>query len=445
MAIKAQATITLSRVDDGSDGIGVKSTDITYQAASSQTSAPTGDWLSKVPELTPKTPYLWTRTVITYTDGKTSTSYSVSSTIDGVVVGGRNLIRNSDFKSNTNWNSHGITGTDTRLGYGVEEGRSYLLISGENHDMSKGRFGVYSDDNLVIKKVSADDSLTISAWVYVEKALASTNDNEIFVRQAGYIDNLELKIPSTTPINTWVHLSQTYVYTKSTELTNVYILLGGDGSIRVSNLKLERGNKATDWSPAPEDIDQSIQDVEDTANKAESDSSNALGQTVEIKASLEVLEGSIKALVTDENGNSLMTQTGDGWTFNMGNIQSALNKATEDIIDVKGEMNEVSDLANKTNQLANDIAEKTAYINMTTDESGAPCMELGKSDSEFKLRITNTSIDFLQGSQRIAYITNQQLYIQSSVVTDEMRIGSPDGFVWKKRSSGNMGLRWIGG
>ena len=76
-------------------------------------------------------------------------------------------------------------------------------------------------------------------------------------------------------------------------------------------------------------------------------------------------------------------------------------------------------------------------------ETGSPCIELGKSDNEFKLRITNTSIDFMQGAQRIAYITNQSLYIQSSVVTDEMKVGDESGYIWKKRSNGNMGLRYV--
>ena len=111
---------------------------------------------------------------------------------------------------------------------------------------------------------------------------------------------------------------------------------------------------------------------------------------------------------------------------------------------IKGDVDEVNKIADKTSQLANDIAAKTAYINMSMDETGAPCIELGKSDNEFKLRITNTSIDFMQGSQKIAYITNQSLYIQSSVVTDEMQIGEGTGFIWKKRSNGNMGLRYIG-
>ena len=76
----------------GADEKGVKSTAITYQAGASQTSAPTGSWSTSIPKTTPALPYLWTRTVITYTDNTTSTSYSVSSTLDSVEIGGRNLL-----------------------------------------------------------------------------------------------------------------------------------------------------------------------------------------------------------------------------------------------------------------------------------------------------------------------------------------------------------------
>ena len=45
---------------------------------------------------------------------------------------------------------------------------------------------------------------------------------------------------------------------------------GFNGNITISNMKLEKGDKATDWTPAPEDIDSSISIVDgkvDTANK----------------------------------------------------------------------------------------------------------------------------------------------------------------------------------
>jgi hypothetical protein len=61
----------------GATGKGISSTVITYQAGSSATTAPTGTWSSTVVATTTGQ-YLWTKTVITYTDSTTSTSYSVS-------------------------------------------------------------------------------------------------------------------------------------------------------------------------------------------------------------------------------------------------------------------------------------------------------------------------------------------------------------------------------
>lgn len=60
----------------GAAGRGVKSTAVTYQASSSGTTAPTGTWSSSVPSVSAGQ-FLWTRTVITYTDNTTSTIYSV--------------------------------------------------------------------------------------------------------------------------------------------------------------------------------------------------------------------------------------------------------------------------------------------------------------------------------------------------------------------------------
>lgn len=61
---------------NGADGKGIKSTEITYQASNSGTAIPTGEWSSSVPAVSAGQ-YLWTRTVTTYTDSTTTTSYSV--------------------------------------------------------------------------------------------------------------------------------------------------------------------------------------------------------------------------------------------------------------------------------------------------------------------------------------------------------------------------------
>ncbi len=60
----------------GTDGRGITSTTVTYQASTNGTTVPTGAWGTTIPSVSANQ-YLWTRTVITYTDGTTSTSYSI--------------------------------------------------------------------------------------------------------------------------------------------------------------------------------------------------------------------------------------------------------------------------------------------------------------------------------------------------------------------------------
>ena len=72
----------------GATGKGIKSTEVTYQAGASGTTAPTGTWEEVPPETSTDKPYLWTRTIITYTDNTTSTSYSVGVPPNSVVSKG---------------------------------------------------------------------------------------------------------------------------------------------------------------------------------------------------------------------------------------------------------------------------------------------------------------------------------------------------------------------
>lgn len=61
----------------GKDGVGIRSTTITYAQGTSGTVAPTSGWISQVPNV-PAGQYLWTKTVWTYTDNTNETGYSVS-------------------------------------------------------------------------------------------------------------------------------------------------------------------------------------------------------------------------------------------------------------------------------------------------------------------------------------------------------------------------------
>ena len=55
----------------------VRSTSVTYQAGTSGVTKPTGEWKTEIPNV-PNGQFLWTKTVVNYSDGKSTEAYSVS-------------------------------------------------------------------------------------------------------------------------------------------------------------------------------------------------------------------------------------------------------------------------------------------------------------------------------------------------------------------------------
>lgn len=181
--------------------------------------------------------------------------------------------------------------------------------------------------------------------------------------------------------------------------------------------------------------------VKNQINVTQNTADNALQRVTIAESDILQLADMIATLVTDGNGASLMTQTQSGWSFNIGNIIDSLSKANEDIGNLSGEMDGANSNIDALQKAVNDLGVLNAYVVITT-YNGQPCIELGQTDSGFKLRITNTEIQFADGSVIPAYITNKKLMIEQAEVKDELQFGS---FVWKARENGNMGLVWKGG
>ncbi|WP_337634147.1 collagen-like protein [Prevotella sp.] len=82
----ARGQITIAAIRDGADGkpgkagvsVSVVSTTVEYQISSSATSAPQSGWSTTVKQATDAQPFLWSRTVVKYSDGKSTTTYGVA-------------------------------------------------------------------------------------------------------------------------------------------------------------------------------------------------------------------------------------------------------------------------------------------------------------------------------------------------------------------------------
>lgn len=201
-------------------------------------------------------------------------------------------------------------------------------------------------------------------------------------------------------------------------------------------IKLEYGNKATDWTPAPEDLG-TIVDVDNAQSTADS----AIARVTDAESLIQQLANEITTIVTSGEASSIMTQTENGWVFNISGITNNLNRVSEGLDSLVNEVGDTNSSVSVLEQAVNDLGVLANYVKITTDGE-QPCIELGTGNSDFKLLITNTDIRFMEGSSVIAYINNQTLHITKAIIEEELQQGQ---FIWKVRSNGNLGLQWKGG
>ena len=123
----------------GATGKGIKSTSITYQAHSNGTTAPTGTWTDLVPTTSAEKPYLWSRTILTYTDNTTSTTYSVGSTPDGVLEEIRKVLRYDNTKIVLGQDGEPTSLELTNEGLTVKsDSENIISVTGENREITSG-------------------------------------------------------------------------------------------------------------------------------------------------------------------------------------------------------------------------------------------------------------------------------------------------------------------
>lgn len=370
----------------GATGKGVKSTAITYQISSSATTAPTGTWTAAVPKTTAASPYLWTRAVITYTDNTSTTLYSVGSTPEGIVVGGRNLLSNTD-----------VFYTATK---DTSADRSYRCTTPANLDL---------DAALLNKQV------TLSMYLYTpgERAKSSTQSvaeiaNRFGVHGAVTYKNKSTGAKSDTsyPFTSLLRLevsdgkrvSATATFTPPSgydSISSVYLTIqlyarpasANSNTWKIGQFKLEVGNKATDWTPAPEDVDE----------KLTNEINNAY--TNFTKTASDIMFEAVKEYVKTSDLEAFRQEISTQFTQTAESIEMTFNKVTQ----------RLEDLSDDTD---GEFAEIKSYIRF---EDGN--IILGKEDNPLILTLKNNRISFASAGQEVAYFSDNRMYVSNVTIT----------------------------
>ncbi len=298
--------------------------------------------------------------------------------VDSLKFGGRNLILESDIMEESG-----------EYGFG-ERGLSLALKPNTEYTLSaNGRVNGCDTEHYLLVKVETEDG-SWSAQVQVSGEDDNTQSSTFTTPE--WADDTEAKVKCYfAPENT-----------------------GSSGTCTVNWVKLEEGNKPTDWTPAPEDINVQLSESLEAAT-------SEILQTAE-SITMRIVSGYTSSDDFEEykqQVENLFEASENGFEFQFNQLQQNINDVSQEIV------------------------ERNQFIRL---EEGN--IIIGKSDSPIQAKFTNDSLEFLYNDQTVAKFTNEVLEVHNVSVENQIRFGSD----WAIRpgstidgKGNNLNVVWIGG
>lgn len=206
----------------------------------------------------------WTKTenkpVYTANEVGAATAADITAAVNAVEISGRNLLYDSTGNIKNGWSGNTIITVDSGI-----SGNS-LAISRTGYSGNARYFGTSKRHFLTDFEVGT--SYTLSAWIKVRSDVELDASGYVMARFRS-ADNTKLHILPLTVNNKskkdeWLYCEKTWTIDDSdiAKLECVALALDKNGMIEVCNIKLEKGTKATDWSPAVEEDTERIASLE---------------------------------------------------------------------------------------------------------------------------------------------------------------------------------------
>lgn len=306
-----------------------------------------------------------TKTELSKTDSKATNAQTSADTanskIDNLEIGGRNLIISNNAVDGYVNSTGSVSGSD---GYKATD---YIPVT-------PGDILIFQLWSPIVARVWIDDTYFDSDKNYVTGYNGSWYDAKMH-----YV--IKVIVPNNAA---YVRFSYTW--------NNTF------------KYKLEKGNKATDWSPAPEDVEQGYIDY---TNDAVSDATVTITESYEslIEETAKQINLMIQQLteITNSQGTSISTMSNQlQLTTEMAQFVKTTTEQLQDVVDGK-----VS---------AEEIQEWARFDGAT--------LELGASNQPFKARLTTTELAFFQGNNKVAWISNNELHILTAIITQSIGVGN---------------------
>lgn len=268
---KTEAYSVSYKGTNGTNGtsVTVSKTEVTYQVSTSGTTAPTGTWSTIMPSCD-QGQYLWTKTYVKYSDGKETTSYSVSyKGVDGekfswnLIKYGKGDVKKGFFKDfNKVENGYGeltLTSKKSYQGLYISDG---FVVPVRNYPV--GSKLIWSYDIMYTKWDFPTGTNHQEFWLGQRYTSAPSGETATGQWRGVTSHSLPVVGQNGCELNKWLHVEAKMAVPEKasdnvgTENKFQFYNSGNDTAtvtLRMKNVKLEYGDTATPWSPSQSDLE----------------------------------------------------------------------------------------------------------------------------------------------------------------------------------------------
>ncbi len=359
-----------------------------------------------------------------------------------MMIGARNLLKKSNQLEGCHY--YGTSGAYSISEDEIDAKRVVKIQSATGSNAAKAIYYEVYTDNLIASAIGT--KLTVSMNVYsrqnttISVCLANTNG----VMQTTDMQQIQLA-PGWNKVYTVLTIQDTdfelvtdsrnnfatssgRIITTGTVgiISNVLRIndnMNGNDYYAIDHIQLEKGNRPTDYYPAPEDlIDYTDKITGDMSDELKEIISEIINDVVANRKDFDDLVGE-DGRIEEIRKSSVTTQQ------QVDKVQTDVNTYIVRVDAINGKIESIE-------QTTECFSMEDAGLRITRKISSQdPAKQLSMLLSEQKL-------SFYQGTDEVAYFSNNKLYVTDAEILERLQLGK---FAFIPRSNGNLSFRYLGG